>query len=169
MIKALKTTDAFCFMPADSRTPGAASNASDASFNPEKSRSRLKEWFPELSDSTLGHLLIYLAELNKFNKAVNLVSPQTLQNADAVHIADAVYAFKYIKPKLVPQMPLFDFGSGNGIPGLIFGLLDPSLKVTLVDRDERKLEFCKHVAATCKASNITTLKPKSRSFRSIRF
>jgi 16S rRNA (guanine527-N7)-methyltransferase len=128
------------------------------SFDEERSRARFVEWFPDLSSEQVGSLITYLGELNKFNKAVNLVSPQTLPLADAVHFADAVYAFQLIKKELRGGVPLYDFGSGNGIPGLIMGLLDPALKVILVDRDERKLEFCKHVIATTKASNITTMK-----------
>lgn len=89
---------------------------------------------------------------------MNLVSPQTLPTADAVHICDGVFAFKLIKPELSLGATLYDFGSGNGIPGLVMGILDPALKVVLVDRDERKLEFCKHVASSVRATNVTTLK-----------
>ena len=127
-------------------------------FDPEKSRARFKEWFPRLEDAYVQSLVTYLIELNKFNKAVNLVSPQTLAIADAVHLADGVYAMKYIRDDLTPGAPLYDFGSGNGVPGLVMALIDPKLSVVLVDRDERKLEFCKHVAAECKATNVKTMK-----------
>lgn len=144
--------------PAAAAKPAAASVAPDAPFNPDVARAHFKEWFSYLTESQVAALVTYLVELNKFNKAVNLVSPQTLSAADAVHAADGVWALKIIKPVLVAGAPVYDFGSGNGVPGLIMGLLDPSLKMILVDRDERKLEFCKHVAATCKATNITTMK-----------
>jgi 16S rRNA (guanine527-N7)-methyltransferase len=127
-------------------------------FDPARSGARLKEWFPELSETTIAALLTYLSELNKFNKAVNLVSPQTLPLADAVHLADAVYAFNLIRGELKAGAALYDFGSGNGIPGLVMGILEPSLKVILIDRDERKLEFCRHVAASVKAINVSVLK-----------
>ncbi len=127
-------------------------------YDPERSRIRFREWFPAMSESDIDKLIVYLGELNKFNKAVNLVSPSTLAQADALHLADSVYAGELIVPKLIDGEALFDFGSGNGFPGLVLGALNPSLQVKLVDRDERKLEFCKHVAATIGAKNITTIK-----------
>jgi 16S rRNA (guanine527-N7)-methyltransferase len=127
-------------------------------FDPERSRERFKEWFPLLSEAAIDSLITYLIELNKFNKAVNLVSPQTLPLADALHLADGVYALRYLQKELIPNEPLYDLGSGNGVPGLVMALVDPSLRVILVDRDERKLEFCKHVAAACGATNVTTMK-----------
>ena len=140
------------------KTPDVPVVSAAAVFDPEKSRARFKEWFPHLSVAAIQSLVTYLIELNKFNKAVNLVSPQTLSNADAVHLADGVYAFKFVRREMVPGSPLYDLGSGNGIPGLVFALIDSTLEVILVDRDERKLEFCKHVAAACKATNVRTMK-----------
>lgn len=137
--------------------PKPADAAAPAALDPEKSRARFKEWFPQLAPPAIQNLVTYLVELNKFNKAVNLVSPQTLATADAVHLADAVHAFKFVRKDMVAGAPLYDLGSGNGIPGLIFALIDPTLEVVLVDRDERKLEFCKHVAAACKATNVKTV------------
>ncbi len=135
-----------------------ASKESGNAFDPTRSRARFKEWLPALSEAQTAALLTYLTELNKFNKAVNLVSAQTLPLADAVHIADAVFAFNLIRGEIRTGAPLYDFGSGNGIPGLVMGILDPTLKIILIDRDERKLEFCKHVAAAVKAANVTVLK-----------
>ena len=145
-------------MSKDNPAKPPESPASPAAFDPERSRARFKEWFPQLNAGQIGALVVYMSELQKFNKAVNLVSPQTLAIADAVHLADGVFAYKMIQGELTAGAPLYDFGSGNGIPGLVFALLDPNLKVILVDRDERKLEFCKHVAAACKATNVTTMK-----------
>ena len=144
--------------PKTPATAGPAAGAAPETYDPERSRARFKEWFPKLTDTQVASLLVYLSELNKFNKAVNLVSPQTLPMADAVHVADGVFAAQMIRAELVAGNALYDLGTGNGIPGIIVGLLDPSLKVVLVDRDERKLEFCKHVAAAAKAGNISVLK-----------
>lgn len=125
-------------------------------FNTAASADKLSKWFPELSAEQVEHLVVYLGELNKFNKALNLVSPQTLKNAEAVHVADSVYASRHIRPLLDASLPLYDFGSGNGCPGIIIAALFPELKVVLIDRDERKLEFCKHVINALGLSNIET-------------
>lgn len=133
-------------------------SASAPAYDPAKAKARLQQWFPQIEVKTIDRLVTYLSELNKFNKAVNLVSPATLQTADAVHLADSMYAARIVMPALIAGQPLYDLGSGNGFPGLVFGIMNPALKVILVDRDERKLEFCKHVATVVEATNVSTLK-----------
>ncbi len=127
-------------------------------FDPVRTRLRLMEWFPVLTPKEAERFITYLTELNKFNKAVNLVSPSTLPVADAVHLADSIYAQRLIVRALNVGAPVYDLGSGNGFPGLVLGMMNPSINVILVDRDERKLEFCKHVASMTGAENVTTLK-----------
>jgi 16S rRNA (guanine527-N7)-methyltransferase len=107
---------------------------------------RLKTWFPEMPAGTIARLVTYHTELLRFNKTINLISASTVKNADSVHVADAVLASKFITPSLVAGKPLYDFGSGNGCPGVIY-----------VDRDERKMEFCKHVASAMKLENVSIL------------
>ncbi|HVK60829.1 MAG TPA: RsmG family class I SAM-dependent methyltransferase [Bdellovibrionales bacterium] len=130
--------------------------AVEAVFVPEVSAARYEKWFPQLSAEAREKLLTYHSELIKFNRTINLISPGTAKSADATHFADAVLASEEIQKHLIPDAPLYDFGSGNGIPGLVFGLLYPQVKVVLVDRDQRKLEFCKHIAATLKLTNVST-------------
>lgn len=132
-------------------------NESENLFDPEVSRSNYKSWFPNLPVDVIEKILVYQGELIKFNKAVNLVSPQTLKIADALHFADSIHAAQLVIPNLIPNAALYDFGSGNGLPGLVFAMLKPDLEVILVDRDERKLEFCKHVASTAKLKNLSVL------------
>lgn len=126
-------------------------------YEPAEVKARLAKWFPELSSPQIDALVTYQTELLKFNKTINLISPNTVKNAESVHIADSVLASRLIVPALVKGQPVFDFGSGNGCPGLILGLLYPTLSVTLVDRDQRKLEFCKHAAAQMGVKNVTAL------------
>jgi 16S rRNA (guanine527-N7)-methyltransferase len=52
---------------------------------------------------------------------------------------------------------IYDFGSGNGFPGIVFGILYPEIEVTLVESDARKVEFLKHVQATLSLGNIKVL------------
>lgn len=126
-------------------------------FDAELSRANYKSWFPNLPQDVIEKVLLYQSELIKFNKAVNLVSPQTLKVADALHFADSIHAGQLVIPELVLDAPLYDFGSGNGLPGLVFAMMMPELSVVLVDRDERKLEFCKHVASAAKLKNLSVL------------
>jgi 16S rRNA (guanine527-N7)-methyltransferase len=95
--------------------------------------------------------------LLRFNKRLNLISSATVAKADAVHILDAVRAWKLIEQHIPTGSVVYDFGTGNGLPGLLSAALSPDRQFRLVDRDQRKMEFCKHLGSTLKLSNVAYL------------
>lgn len=115
---------------------------------------RVQSWFPDLSEKTHGLLNQYFLELQKFNKVVNLISAKTMINADVTHFADSIFAAQIVRKKANKNKYLHDFGSGNGFPGLVYAILYPDQKLILVDSDERKCEFLKHVAQTLGLTNV---------------
>lgn len=115
---------------------------------------RLREWAPELSDSQFEAVQIYIRELVRFNKTLNLVSPATLPRLDALHILDTVRAWSIVQPFIPKGSTIMDFGSGNGLPGLLSAALSPQHEFRLVDRDQRKMEFCKHAASSMGLKNL---------------
>ena len=118
---------------------------------------RLKEWFPDLADKVLLDLKHYADALVKFNKTINLVSDKTIPFLDVLHFADSINAFR-ILIKDAKKVPIIhDFGSGNGFPGLVFGILNRDMRVVLVDSDTRKIEFLKNVISDLKLVNVSTL------------
>ena len=119
-------------------------------MNPAK----LRQWFPDLSPTAVEQFLIYHEELMRYNKAINLISPTTIMKADVTHFGDSILASQIIGKNLVGQDPVFDLGSGNGFPGVVFAILHPTRKVVLVERDQRKCQFLKSLVAALKASNI---------------
>ena len=121
---------------------------------------RLKTWFPDLDEKTHGQLKTYFVELQKFNKVLNLISAKTLVHADAIHFADSVLAARIVRNKINKIKYLYDLGSGNGFPGMIYGILYPDQKVILIDSDERKCEFLKHVADTLGLLNVVVQNKK---------
>ena len=125
---------------------------------------RIKEWFPNLNEKVYQQLKIYHAELLKFNKVVNLISSKTVSNADAIHFADSLLASEQVRKKAFQFEPLYDLGSGNGFPGLVYAILYPDQKVILVDIDERKCEFLKHVVSAVGILNVQILTKKIELF-----
>lgn len=112
----------------------------------------------------LDLLKAYHSELLKFNMRLNLISKTTERDADEQHFADCLLAVEIILRQNLPKK-VFDIGSGNGLPGLIFGILDPSRQYNLVESDTRKAEFLKHVAATLKLSNVNVVVARFESLR----
>lgn len=118
---------------------------------------KLRAWFPELSDETHRMLDLYLEELLKFNKAINLISVASAPRVETVHFADSILAGKIIYPALHLDKEVFDFGSGNGFPGIVMAMMFPNFHFTLVERDSRKIEFLKHTVARAGLKNVATL------------
>ena len=121
---------------------------------------RIQKWFPDLDAVARNRLQIYFTELVKFNKIINLVSAKSVINADSAHFADSIYSCQIVYNKVNKTEPLHDLGSGNGFPGLVYSVLYPEQKVILIDSDERKCEFLKHVVDTLNLLNTTVQNKK---------
>lgn len=115
---------------------------------------RIKTWFADLDEKVQDQLKKYFLELQKFNKVVNLISAKTVIHADAIHFADSILSSQIVRKKINKNTYLYDLGSGNGFPGLVYGILYPDQKVILIDSDERKCEFLKHIADSLGLVNI---------------
>lgn len=88
-------------------------------------------------------LLKYAGLLQKWQKAINLVGPDTLNNIEQRHFDDSAQL-----ATLIPEgaKTLFDFGSGGGFPGMVLAMIRPELKVHLVESDHRKCTFLSTVS-----------------------
>lgn len=121
---------------------------------------RMDIWFPDMDPEVLKQFKIFHDELVKFNKTLSLISPKTVAMADAIHFADAMLASRVIMRGVPEIQEIYDLGSGNGFPGIVFGILYPRVKVHLVEVDQRKCEFMKHVIAALGLSNIDVMNIK---------
>lgn len=118
---------------------------------------RIPQWFQQLDAKHLDQLKHYHAELLKFNKAISLISGNTIENADQVHFSDSILAWKLIEPKIPPGANVYDIGSGNGFPGIVAAILSKNHSFTLIDSDSRKIEFLKHIISSLDITNVTTI------------
>ncbi len=116
---------------------------------------RINEWFPDLSPDVKARLKTYHTDLIKGNRTVNLISPKTLFVADAVHFADSILAGKIIMKSNPSIDQIYDLGSGNGFPGLVFAIVYPQVKVVLVEMDSKKCEFLRTMVQTLGLENVT--------------
>lgn len=111
-------------------------------------RNRAVALFPHVSRETWERLDQFAVLLAKWQKAINLVSPKTLDEMWTRHIADSLQIVD-----LVPGSAeiLVDLGSGGGFPGLVIAaaLADrPGFHAHLIESDQRKCAFLREVART---------------------
>ena len=85
--------------------------------------------------------------VERWNKAINLVSHSTVAHLRTRHIADSLQLLQYAPKNLQHWV---DLGSGGGFPGLVIAACladsDPKCRVTLVESDQRKAVFLREAA-----------------------
>jgi len=134
------------------RFPATKSDNKDDGAKGDNALWRIPAWFPDLDGALVGQLQLYHSELLKFNVRLNLVSRNTERDADEIHFADCILATQLLE-KVKLDQPVYDLGSGNGLPGLVMALMRPNSQFILVESDSRKCEFLKHMVAVLKISN----------------
>ena len=90
-----------------------------------------------VSHETLEKLVIYFELLTSWQKKMNLVSNNSLYNAETRHFLDSAQLFDYCKNL---NGNIVDFGSGAGFPGAVLSILGVS-KIVLIESNKRKCNF----------------------------
>lgn len=125
---------------------------------------RIDQWFTDLPKEVRDKLRQFHVELVAFNKSINLISARTESIADQIHFADCLLGSKIILNHCRSN-EIYDLGSGNGFPGIILAILAPNYKVVLVESDERKVEFLKHVTNKLNLKNVICLRSRIENLK----
>ncbi|MSP88748.1 MAG: 16S rRNA (guanine(527)-N(7))-methyltransferase RsmG [Alphaproteobacteria bacterium] len=95
-----------------------------------------------VSRETLARLQIYADLLVKWQKAINLVGPDTIPDLWRRHFLDSAQLHPLIPPE---ARRVVDFGSGAGFPGLVLALMGDR-EIHLIESDARKIAFLREAA-----------------------
>ena len=93
--------------------------------------------------TTVELFRIYLKELNKWNKVINLTSVSSLNNGVIRHIFDSLAALDIIRS--LPHKCLADAGSGAGLPGLPLALFLRESEIVLIERSSKRAAFLRNM------------------------
>jgi len=96
-----------------------------------------------LDPAVQERLALYHAMLLKWQRKINLISPQTVGQAWERHFDDSLQLVPLIRHS---DKVLFDFGSGAGFPGLVLAIACPHLSVHLFESDQKKCSFLRTVS-----------------------
>jgi 16S rRNA (guanine527-N7)-methyltransferase len=97
-------------------------------------------------DSSLDR---FKRELLRWNERINLIGPEATAHLDD-HVAEALAAAEILKPR----GNVLDFGSGGGLPAIPMAIVSPEAKFYLVEADQKKWAFLKHVVRECGLSGV---------------
>lgn len=96
---------------------------------------------------------VYIAELGKWGRKINLTAIRDEKEVVIKHLLDSLTLCKVIGI----AHSLLDVGSGAGLPAIPVKLARPHLQVTTVDAVEKKIIFQKHVARMIGLQGFTPL------------
>lgn len=120
----------------------------------------------DVSRETYDALKAYQRLLEKWTTRINLISKSTHDDVWVRHICDSAQVMALASPHARHWV---DIGSGGGLPGLVVAILakelNPQLRVTLIESDQRKAVFLRTVvrelqlSATVQAKRIEAVGP----------
>lgn len=120
-----------------------------------------------LSESGGSKLEKYISLLQEYNQKFDLINADEHDEIAVQHILDSLSAFPILAEKLNARAALpnateiCDMGSGAGLPGIPLAIVlaetHPNVKITLVERMEKRCGFLKVCIETLCLKNVTVL------------
>ena len=98
-------------------------------------------------------LLVYLAELMKWSRRVNLIARDTPEaQVVETHFLDSLTLLPFLDG--AGEVHLLDVGSGAGFPGLALACVRPDARFTLCEPRQKRVSFLRHVVRTLGLANV---------------
>lgn len=112
-----------------------------------------------LTDEQADACLVYLVELEKWNRKFNLTAIRDEQEIITKHFIDSFSYLKGFNPE--PGMALLDMGSGAGFPALPIKIAAPALLVIMVESVRKKGTFLRHIIRTLRIEGVEVLEART--------
>jgi 16S rRNA (guanine527-N7)-methyltransferase len=117
----------------------------------------------ELEAAVCEHLLVYLAELMKWSRRVNLIARETKEEqAIDLHFLDSLTLLPLLQRAESP-VRLLDVGTGAGFPGLVLACAFPEARFTLVEPRQKRVIFLRHLIRTLGLTNTEVIADRIES------
>jgi 16S rRNA (guanine527-N7)-methyltransferase len=111
-----------------------------------------------LTDAARDQFRLMYDALLQFNSKLQLVPSSRLKLSAVFQFIDCVRGLELIQREIpFTNQPIYDLGSGNGLPGLVLAITRPELSVLLVERDLRKAEFLNYLIGQLQVKNSRVL------------
>lgn len=116
----------------------------------------------DISKEQINMLLKYMDMLKEWNKNVNLTSIVDDERIIKKHFLDSISIFntKLIKDNI----SLVDVGTGAGFPGIPIKIINPTVKVTLIDSLKKRVNFLDEVIGELKLNDIDAVHGRCEDF-----
>lgn len=117
------------------------------------------------ADSILDKFSKYEELLLSYNQKFNLTAITDEEGILEKHFIDSLMAMKFIDFK---NKSLCDIGTGAGFPGMVLAIANPTLKVALVESNNKKVSFLKVVKNELGLNNVTVISSRAEDLKGYR-
>lgn len=131
-------------------------------MNKETFISELKKIKINISEEELKLFETYKNLLQEYNKKFNLTSILDDESIYLKHFYDSLYLMSIIP--LNNYSTLLDIGTGAGFPGIPLAILNPNLKITLVESNTKKCGFLNIVKQKLDLNNIEIINIRAEEY-----
>lgn len=121
-------------------------------------------------------LIINKEQLSKFEKYFEfLIEENSKYNLTSITKEDQVYEkhfFDSLSPlfyKDLSNLSILDVGSGAGFPGLPLKIMDPSIKLSILDSNNKKIKFTQKIADFLNLEGINFINKRAEEFNGEKF
>jgi len=116
----------------------------------------------QLSIETQHREIVFLEELLRWNRQINLTSVRDHHEALEKHLIDSLALLAF----LPVTANLLDMGSGGGLPGIPLALACPGLQVVSVDSVGKKINFQNHIKRSMHLANLQPIQARLEQLES---
>jgi 16S rRNA (guanine527-N7)-methyltransferase len=114
-----------------------------------------KELGIALSIEQVNSFFVYLAELKKWNRKINLTAITEERDTVIKHLLDSLSYLKVFTP--ASGLKLLDMGSGAGFPAIPLKIAAPEISITMVESVKKKASFLRHIVRTLPLETVEIL------------
>lgn len=109
----------------------------------------------ELTEVQYNQFIKYMRLLQEWNEKINLTAITEDKEVVKKHFIDCIKAFK--SEAIRNAKTLIDVGTGAGFPGLPIAIMNPEVKVTLLDSLNKRINFLNLVVRELGLKNVVTI------------
>lgn len=107
----------------------------------------------DINNNQIEQFFLYMELLQKWNENINLTAITEPKEILQKHFIDSLTILPYINK----EESVIDVGTGAGFPGIPIKIVKGSIKVTLLDALNKRLNFLQEVINNLSLSNIQTI------------
>ena len=114
----------------------------------------------KLPDEQLNEFYEYMQLLLEWNEKMNLTAITDPEEVIKKHFVDSITIKKYIKEK----SSLIDVGTGAGFPGIPLKIVDKSIKLTLLDSLNKRINFLNEIIEKLNLKEVNTIHSRAEEY-----